>query len=617
MKKLLATILFLFIFSIYLFTLAPTVSFRDTGDLIASSYTLGISHPSGFPLFMLLGKIFTYLPAGTIAFRINLMSALFSSLTCLFVFLTINNLTKNLFIGVTATIFLGFSLTFWTYAEIGEKYSLYAFLSSVLIYLGVVLKKKLVVLYVFLFGLSLTHHLAIIIFLVPLIYLVYKRIDKRFFKKNYIAILIAFIIPLLLYLYLPLRAATDPLLNWGKPDSFERFIAHLTGKDYRYAMFSTNVFELIVRFKDQVIMNFVREFTIIGFILGILGCLYLFFKNKIIGIFLSLVICFNVLIFINYNILDLQNIGTYYLPAFIVFSIWIGAGIIWLTEKTKFKKTFSVVLLIFSISFIFNNFNMANRRNDYLNYDFGSNLIKSVENNSILMVNGDMPLFPLWYLQYVEGYNKNICIIPSYRINVIETIKKNISKSPVYFSYFPYESIDWKEILLVPSGVVYKVYKKQKEFTIDKTKIDDLWNYYNIRNIYNFNGFKNENWEMVSMHYAISHHQQGEFYGNNEFFEEAFFHFKKTLDIYPNYIESYLSLGELFEKIDIKKAKDYYKKALEIVNVNLKRDETRDDLKEYRLTISKVLYDKSVMSLNSGKTDLSEYFFYRSERFKK
>jgi len=612
-KRLLIIVVFLSIFFIYLFTLAPTVSFRDTGDLISSSYILGISHPSGFPLFMILGKLFSYIPLGTIAFRINLMSAMFALLTLVFVFLTINNLTKNLFISIISTILLGFSLTFWTYAEIGEKYSLYAFLSSVLIYFGVIFKKELIVIYAFLFGISLTHHLAIIIFLIPILYLIFKVVNRRFLKKNYIEVLIGFLIPLLIYLYIPIRASLDLPLNWGKPNTISKFISYITARDYRYAMFSGSISELFLRFKEQVIIGLVREWTVIGFILGIIGCIYLFFKKKLIGMFLSLVVVFNILIFINYNILDLQNIGTYYFPTFIVFSIWIGIGILWLIENTNFKKTFLVILFFLGIYFILNNFSYTNRRDDYLNYDFGCNLIKSVDNNSILIVNGDLPLFSLWYIQYVEGYNKNIYIIPGYRIDLLNTVKKNINESPVYFSYFPYESVDWKDILLVPYGVVYKAYKKQDEIVIDKVKIDNLWNTYNIRNIYNYSGVENENKKIVSMHYAISHYQQGEFYKNNGFFEEAFFHFEKTLNIFPNYVECYISLGELFEKIDIKKAKDYYKKALNIVNVNLEKDE----IKDYKMEISRVLYNKGVESLNSGNTGLSKYFFYKSRRFKK
>src|SRR6185503_8880679 len=64
----------------YALTLSPTVAWvnlgEDSGDLLAASATLGIPHPTGYPLFVLLGRLATFLPVGSIAFRINLVAAL-------------------------------------------------------------------------------------------------------------------------------------------------------------------------------------------------------------------------------------------------------------------------------------------------------------------------------------------------------------------------------------------------------------------------------------------------------------------------------------------------------------------------------------------------------------
>ena len=77
--------LFLFPFFVYLDTLAPSITWRhdgaDGGDLIAAAYTLGIPHPTGYPLYVLLARLFTFLPWGDIAYRVNLMSAFFAAAT--------------------------------------------------------------------------------------------------------------------------------------------------------------------------------------------------------------------------------------------------------------------------------------------------------------------------------------------------------------------------------------------------------------------------------------------------------------------------------------------------------------------------------------------------------
>ncbi|MQY69884.1 MAG: DUF2723 domain-containing protein [Firmicutes bacterium] len=89
MRALIPFLLFLVSFGVYLKTLCPTVYIGDSGELIAAAYTLGIPHPPGYPLYCLLGKLFTLLPFGTIAYRVNLMSAFFASLTIVLIYLIV------------------------------------------------------------------------------------------------------------------------------------------------------------------------------------------------------------------------------------------------------------------------------------------------------------------------------------------------------------------------------------------------------------------------------------------------------------------------------------------------------------------------------------------------
>ncbi len=75
----------------------PTISpYRDSGDMITSAYTLGIAHPPGYPLYVLLGKFFTIIiPFGNIAYRINLMSVFFGALSCGILYLLIKKKFKG------------------------------------------------------------------------------------------------------------------------------------------------------------------------------------------------------------------------------------------------------------------------------------------------------------------------------------------------------------------------------------------------------------------------------------------------------------------------------------------------------------------------------------------
>ena len=87
----------LFIFAatmtVYLSTIAPTLSFFDSGEMIAGCFTLGVSHPPGYPVYVTLGKLFSFLPLGSVAFRVNLMSSFFASMTSVLIYY----ITKSMF----------------------------------------------------------------------------------------------------------------------------------------------------------------------------------------------------------------------------------------------------------------------------------------------------------------------------------------------------------------------------------------------------------------------------------------------------------------------------------------------------------------------------------------
>src|SRR3989338_11332969 len=135
-KKLSAVFIFLFTFIIYLLTLAPSITSEDSGDFINCAHKLTIAHPTGYPLYCFTGKLFTLLPIKTVAYRVNLMSAFFASLTSIFVFLIITKLLKNNVIAIASALLFAFSNSIWSQAVIAEVYSLNIFFFSVLMYIA-------------------------------------------------------------------------------------------------------------------------------------------------------------------------------------------------------------------------------------------------------------------------------------------------------------------------------------------------------------------------------------------------------------------------------------------------------------------------------------------------
>lgn len=87
-----ACLSFIIPLAVYSATLAPTVTFGDSGELISAAYSLGISHPPGSPLWTILAHLFTYLPFQTVAWRVNLASGVFSAGTSLVLFILLSQI---------------------------------------------------------------------------------------------------------------------------------------------------------------------------------------------------------------------------------------------------------------------------------------------------------------------------------------------------------------------------------------------------------------------------------------------------------------------------------------------------------------------------------------------
>src|SRR5512134_690744 len=99
--------------TLYIRTLAPSLLWGDSAEFQTLSYTLGMTHPSGYMTQIMLGKLFTYIPVGNIAYRVNLMSAFFGAWTVALVYLIVRMLGGRVIAGISASIMLGLTPLFW------------------------------------------------------------------------------------------------------------------------------------------------------------------------------------------------------------------------------------------------------------------------------------------------------------------------------------------------------------------------------------------------------------------------------------------------------------------------------------------------------------------------
>ena len=218
---------------VYFLTLEPTASWWDCGEYIATAYKLQVGHPPGAPLFQLLGRFFTLFAFGNVenvALMINIMSALSSSFTILFLFWSITMLAKKLYIksaddvmskgdawavlgaGVVGALAYAFSDSFWFSAVEGEVYAMSSFLTAVVFWAILRWEEvadhrhgyRWILLIAFIIGLSIGVHLLNLLAIPAIVYVYYYK-KYKFSYKGFITagILSILILAIIMYIIIP------------------------------------------------------------------------------------------------------------------------------------------------------------------------------------------------------------------------------------------------------------------------------------------------------------------------------------------------------------------------------------------------------------------------------
>jgi hypothetical protein len=231
---------------VYVATLAPTLSFEDSAEFAVGGTVLGVDHPSGYPLQTLTCHLFTYFPAGEVAWRINLSSAVAGAAAAAFLFL----LTWELLAGVVADRRLlaaaswaagglfAFSRTFWPQAVITEVYALQAALFAATLWCAARCRRGSDVRWfyatAFAASLAAANHPLSLVATAPLLAYLWFRLRR---EEGHGAALAAagalfLVLGLSIYLYLTLRASRDPLMNWGTPADLPRLLDHVRRREF-------------------------------------------------------------------------------------------------------------------------------------------------------------------------------------------------------------------------------------------------------------------------------------------------------------------------------------------------------------------------------------------------
>jgi hypothetical protein len=424
---------------IYLYALAPGVAFIDSGELAAVASTLGIAHPTGYPLFTLAGWLFSRLPlAHEQIVRLNIMAAIFCAAgVFMFVLLTDlvlryvsrsraeqsrgNTILQNA-AAAGAGLLLAFSETYWSQALAIEVYSLHLLLvtSVLLIFLhaafgetGGATKERLWILFAFMLGLSFSNHMTTILLGPGLLYLYFSTQGwSRASWMRIVRMVIPFGLALSLYMYLPVRAAQSPLLNWGSPSTLQRLIWHVSGKQYRVWIFSST--EAAGRQFQYFINSLPQEHAYIGLLLAVIGLPLLWRRDRrlFIGTVLLFVTC--VVYSINY---DIHDIDSYFLLAYVCVALWAGIGLFqlgsWIMAgNARFAMIRGALLLLPGFLALVLNFGKVNQRDNHLVEDYTMNMFSSLQPGAlVLSYQWDYWVSASYYFQLVDGMRPDLIVI--------------------------------------------------------------------------------------------------------------------------------------------------------------------------------------------------------------
>jgi len=451
--------------SLYWWTLAPTVTLVDSGELIVAARGLGVAHPPGFPLYVLLAHSATWLlPFADVAKRANFASAVFAALAVGMMAAVMGEalLTvlkagappktigrgdataegiRTLSVGIApvlvAALLLAGSRTLWAYATVAEVYTLNTFLILTVFFLMLRWRRRILAsgrarrtsatqhadgwLYAaaLVFGLALgVHHVTVGLTLPGLAALVYATEGRAFFTSRRImyAALCAFT-GLSIYAYLPLAAARSLVLNWGDPETLQRIWWHVTGRQYQaYMSFSS---ALVGRHVTEFVRLITREFgpwwLPVGLVLAGIGLAAVFQNDRALCVMLLLIIAADLAYGLSYDIAEDKD--AYYLPTVVALVIAAGIGaqqsLLWARARHREPGAtlLSVALLLVPAVALASNFRFNDRSRYFIAHDYVDNILDTIAPGGMLLTLDWQVCSPLLYVRTIEERRRDVIVI--------------------------------------------------------------------------------------------------------------------------------------------------------------------------------------------------------------
>lgn len=461
-------------FVVYVRTLTPGVLDGDSGEWQYMANILGIPHSTGYPLYVLLAKLTTLLPLGNPAWRVNLFSALCATATIPIVYLLAQRVGRSRMAAVISALFFAFMPTLWASAAIAEVYALNTLLVALTLWFAIRFfdngNARDLYLMALCFGLALTNH-RIAFFIAPALLLVVWLKRSVFDMRKVAFAAFAFLIPLALYLYIPLRAsqllAEQSPANWelypraqaivdGKVTAYYNhtpagFINLVTALDNRNKLGFENADgenQSLARLENA--WKLLREqIDPFGIALALVGIVILFRRERTLAIVLLVaggsVAAVSIL-------LRAESTRFYFSGAYLVMLLFFATAVGWIlnqlaaraAEKNEWllRVVYYAAIIYFAffpITALYYNFSKMDQSQN-TKYDVYARAILNdhLAQNAVLVAPWEVAT-PIRYFQYVEGVRPDILTIhespvrPQYQKILVAAHRL---KRPFYYAQF-------------------------------------------------------------------------------------------------------------------------------------------------------------------------------------
>lgn len=314
--------------ALYVSTLLPGTGYwGDTAELQYSGKILGTTHPTGYPLYLMINHVFVSLfPIGSLAYKANMLSVIFALLSFVVLYQTFRLLCVRPYVAFIATLIFGGTYTYWSQSVIAEVYSLNILFASLVIYF--LLKWHLqksntdFLIGCAFFGVSLGNHLTMILFAPAILVFVLITDHRVLLSIRTILFLILFAIAgMAQYLYIVWRTVTPGAHLYTKIYDLPSFYATISGAESKEQMFAFTLPQFLGERIPWFCNLLWNEYSLL-LILAIVGIIT--YKNRKILAFLILIFLAIVAFNVNFNAFDAF---TFFIPAYYIIALLIGLGL--------------------------------------------------------------------------------------------------------------------------------------------------------------------------------------------------------------------------------------------------------------------------------------------------